>query len=125
MRVSMHSEAMGLKGYCRCSLRLTKIRSLHHHQYFNVGRCESVRVSVTDVMSLPQRVLWERGYKVYYRVRWERVSYLLQWSTWSSLSRHSHSYRRATKAGQPHLEQAKTTIGESDFIARYEGKAEV
>ncbi len=37
--------------------------------------------------------------------------------TWSALSRHSHSYRRATKAGQSTLEQAKTTI--------YQGEAEV
>ncbi len=27
--------------------------------------CLSVRLSVTDVTSLPQRVLWERGYNVY------------------------------------------------------------
>ncbi len=34
-------------------------------------------------------------------------------------------YRGATKAGQMTLEQAKTTIDESDFIASYYGKAEV
>ncbi len=32
-------------------------------------------VSVTDVTSLPQRVLWERGYNIYRNgIRWERVS---------------------------------------------------
>ncbi len=37
------------------------------YQYYKLDRCESVCVcvSVTDVTSLPQRVLWERGYNVY------------------------------------------------------------
>ncbi len=30
--------------------------------------------------------------------------------TWSAISRHSHSYRRATKAGESTLEQAKTVL---------------
>ncbi len=125
--------------------------------------------SVTDVTSLPQRILWERGCKVYYNayagnespnccngrhVRlyraiatgtgglWRRdrrhyrpseectidepdfiasyqgISVLLfleqrtvfQWPTWSSSSRHSHSYRRATMTGQTTLEQRKTVL---------------
>ncbi len=37
----------------------------------------------------------------------------MQWPTWSSLSRHSHSYRRATKAGQTILEQAKAVLSTS------------
>ncbi len=32
-----------------------------NYQYFNV---DNVCLTVTDVTSLPQRVLWERGYKV-------------------------------------------------------------
>ncbi len=40
-----------------------------NHQYYKLDRCESVCPSVcpsvTDVTSLPQRVLWERGYNVY------------------------------------------------------------
>ncbi len=37
------------------------------YQYFKLDRCEYVGVCpcVTDVTSLPQRVLWERGYNVY------------------------------------------------------------
>ncbi len=40
-----------------------------YYQYYKLDRCKSVCVcvclSVTDVTSLPQRVLWERGYNVY------------------------------------------------------------
>ncbi len=43
----------------------------------------------------------------------------------ATLTRHSHSYRRATKAGQTTLGQAKTTIDEPDFIAGYQGEADV
>ncbi len=45
--------------------------------------------------------------------------------TLSALSHHSHCYRRATKAGQSTLEQANTTIDEPEFIASYQGEAEV
>ncbi len=41
--------------------------AIPHHQYFNVDRvsvCVSVCLSVTDVTSLPQRVLWERGFTI-------------------------------------------------------------
>ncbi len=37
-----------------------------YNQYYKLDRCESVCVSVTDVTSLLQRVLWERGYNVYH-----------------------------------------------------------
>ncbi len=33
------------------------------YQYIKLDRCESVCLCVTDVTSLPQRVLWERDYK--------------------------------------------------------------
>ncbi len=41
-------------------LFLLSSRDNNYHQYFNVDRCESVRVCVTDVTSLLQCVLWER-----------------------------------------------------------------
>ncbi len=89
--------------------------------------CLFVRVSVTDVTSLPQRTLWERDYKVYYN------AYSGNESPNCCSGRHGHlyraiamhSYRRATKVGQTTLGQAKTTIDEPDFITSYQGKAEV
>ncbi len=41
----------------------------------------------------------------------------LQWLMQSSLSRHSHSYRRATKTGQATLEQAKTVLLMSQILS--------
>ncbi len=75
-----------------------------------------VRLSVTDVTSLPQRVLWERGYNVYCNAYAGNESpNCRSCRHWSALivSRHSHSYRRATKARQTTLEQAKTALSTS------------
>ncbi len=38
--------------------------------------------------------------------------------TWSALSRHSHSYRRATKAGQSTLKQANTVLSTSRTLSQ-------
>ncbi len=43
---------------------------------------------------------------------------MLQRLTWSSLSRHSHSYRRATEAGQTTLEQAETVLTTSRILSQ-------
>ncbi len=43
---------------------------------------------------------------------------MLQWPTWSSLSRHSHSCRRATKAGQTTLGQAKIVLTTSRILSQ-------
>ncbi len=78
--------------------------------------CLCVCLSVTNVTSLPQCIVWERGYKVYYN------AYAGNESPNCCSGRHGHlyyaiaSYWRATKAGQTSLEQAKTTIDEPDFI---------
>ncbi len=91
------------------------------YQYFNVDRvCLSVCVSVTDVTSLPQRVLWERDYKVYYNAYAgnESPNSGSGRPTWSSLSRHSHRYRRATKARQTTLEQGKTVLSTSQILTQ-------
>ncbi len=37
---------------------------------------------------------------------------------WSAISRHIHSYRRATKAGQSTLEQAKTVLSTSRTLSQ-------
>ncbi len=63
------------------------------------------------------------------RLKYKRVDFLkrqtiLQWPTWSSSSRNSHSYRRATKTGQTTLEQAKTVLL-TGVIESYQSKAEV
>ncbi len=82
--------------------------------------CACDRPSVTDVTSLPQRILWEWGYKVYYNAYSgnESPNCCSAWPTWSSLSRHSHSYRRATKAGQATLGQAKTVLSTSRILSQ-------
>ncbi len=51
------------------------------------GVCESVCLSVTDVTSLPQRILWERCYKVNYNAYAGNESP----NCWSG--RHGHLYR--------------------------------
>ncbi len=53
--------------------------------WIGVNLC--VRVYVTDVTSIPQRVLWERGYKVYYNTYSGNES-----PTYCS-GRHGHLYR--------------------------------
>ncbi len=86
----------------------------------------SVCLSVTDVTSLPQRVLWERGYNVY------RNAYAGNeppncW-TWSALSHHSHScqLQEGYEGGTVDTRASKDcTIDEPDFIASYHGEAEV
>ncbi len=82
-----------------------------------ISRIVCVCLSVTDVTSLPQRGLWERGYNVY-RNAYAGNESPNCWSAsgqhWSALiSRHSHSCRRATKARQTTLEQAKTVLSTS------------
>ncbi len=82
-----------------------------------------VCASVTDVTSLP-RVLWERGYKTYTVTRTLGTSLLTVGTAdiaqyWSAvISRHSHSYRRATKARQKTLEQAKTVLSTSQTLSQ-------
>ncbi len=70
-------------------------------------------MSVTDVTSLPQCVLWERCYKVskvysnaYAGNESVGAGQLYRAILWA----YSHSYRRATKARQSTLEQAKTVL---------------
>ncbi len=78
-------------------------------------------LSVTDVTSLPQRVLWERGYNVYRNAYAGNESPTCScWSRHGSalVSRHSHSYRRATKARQTTLEQAKTGLSTSRTLSQ-------
>ncbi len=82
-----------------------------------IGVNLSVYLCVMDVTSFPQRILWERDYKVYYNAYSGNESPNLQRPTWSSLSRHSHSYRRATKAGQTTLRQAKTLLSTSRILS--------
>ncbi len=80
----------------------------------------SVCLSVTDVTSLPQCVLWERGYNAY-RNAYAGNESPNCWSTdvtCSALSRHSHSYRRATKAGQSTLEQAKIVLSTNRTLSQ-------
>ncbi len=67
-----------LMGYVKVDkAKLTLQFSINTISWIGVNLCVRVCVclSVTDVTSLPQRVLWERDYKsILYRVRWERVS---------------------------------------------------
>ncbi len=94
-------------------------------QSVSVYQCyikDPVCPSVTDVTSLPQRVIWERGYNVYHNAYTGNESPNC-WSArgrhWSALiSRHSHSYRRATKARQTTLEQAKTVLSMSRTLSQ-------
>ncbi len=78
-----------------------------------------VCLSITDVTSLLQRILWERCYKVYYNAFAgnEAPNCCSGRHAWSPLSRHS-SYRRATKAGQTTLEQAKTVLSTSRILSQ-------
>ncbi len=68
--------------------------------------------------SLPQRVLWERGYNVY------RNAYAgNEFPNWSAdvtvdMVSHRHSYRRASKARQSTLEQAKTVLSTSRTLSQ-------
>ncbi len=81
----------------------------------------SVCLRVTDVTSLPQHVLWERGYNVYRNAyagnESPRYGYGRHCSS-TLISRHSHSYRRATKARQTTLEQAKTVLSTSQTLSQ-------
>ncbi len=80
----------------------------------------SVRLSVCNgCTSLPQRVLWERGYNVYRNAYAGNESPNCWSRHWSALiSRHSHSYRRATKVRQTTLEQAKTVLSTSRTLSQ-------
>ncbi len=58
------------------------------YQYFNMDPVHlSVYLSVTDVTSLPQRILWERDYMVYYN------RYSGNESPNCCSGRHGHLYR--------------------------------
>ncbi len=89
------------------------------YQYIKLDRCESVCPSVTDVMSLPQRVIWERGYNVYRNAYAGNESPNWAPTRHGKIYRgHSHSYRRATKVGQSTLEQAKTVLSTSRTLSQ-------
>ncbi len=59
---------------------------------YTISRIVSVCLSVTDVTSLPQRALWERGYNVYHHAYAGNESpNCRHW--WSALiTRHSHNF---------------------------------
>ncbi len=93
-----------------------------YHQYYKLDRCESVCVSVclsvTDVTSLPQRILWERDYKsIYYNAYAGNESRNCGAPPWPAIRAISHSYRKATKAGQTTLEQVKTVLSTSRILS--------
>ncbi len=91
------------------------------------GKC----LSVTDVTSLPQRVLWERGKNVYRNVYAGKESP----NYWSASAR--ATMVSFNIAPQPQLQggyegatddtraSEDCTIDELDFIAGYQGEAEV
>ncbi len=77
--------------------------------------------------SLPQRVLWERGYKVYYN------AYAGNESPNCCRGRHGQLYHAIATVLQEGYEGGTVdtraskdcTIDEPDFIASYQGEAEV
>ncbi len=84
-----------------------------------------MRLSVTDVTSLPQRVLWERGCNVYRNAYAgnESPNCCMPWSTWSAIATVlQEGYEGAT--GDTRASEV-CTIDEPDFIAGYQGEAEV
>ncbi len=102
----------------------------HSYQYINVDRCESVRLSVclcvTDVMSLPQRVLWERGCKVYYNAYAGNESPNCWSADMVSFIAPQPQLQEGYEGGTVDTRASKDcTIDEPDFIASYSGEAEV
>ncbi len=79
-------------------------------------------MSVTDVTSLPQRVLWERGYNVYHNAYAGNESpNCCRGRHWSALVL-QEGYEGATDDTRA---SEDCTIDEPDFIAGYQGEAEV
>ncbi len=82
---------------------------------------------VTDVTSLPQRVLWERGYNVYRNAYagnespscWYMVRLSFKITPYPQLQ---EGYEGATDDTRP---SEDCTIDGPDFIAGYQGEAEV
>ncbi len=86
----------------------------------------SVRLSVTNVTSLPQRVLWERGYKVYYNAYAGNESPNCWSADTVSFIAPQPQLQEGYEGGTVDTRASKDcTIDEPDFIASYQDEAEV
>ncbi len=76
----------GIRGSCKIPPGVLRISLEMFESIINtiswIGVKMSVCVSVTDVTSLPQRVLWERGYNVYRKATLgTSLNWCMPWST--------------------------------------------